>query len=609
MLQLPKPRRKPAARQTFRAGLWGDDHPDFQCIDATLASDHHARWLRTVVAHLDLTAFRLSYAGYGSLAYPVELLIAFVLFLYSQGVLTPAAWARRAGCDDECKWLLRGLRPSRSQLYTFRDRVEPFLDDWHKQLIAWAVLEGITKATRGSLDGTFVAALASRFQLMSVRRVDRRLLLLQLLVGLEGEHAANGDLAVLLAPAPALLGPLWLLFFVLLYVGCTPPLELVQMLLSLLALRELLNLEEGKPWQLPVWVPPTPVGRKRVLVRYENAQQRLEQRLAPLLEKKKLSKKDEQTIKHLKVSLTDPDAALGWDKLGTFRPLYNVPLVQATDTNLTLAWDVVAQSNDEGLVIPMMEKTKEQLGHYLNEMLVDGAFVSVGEVVWCESKGIIPYSPPKKAEKAKEEVLKAESEKSEKTNKSNTEDEKRDSGKEDQSQPSNGPAKKQEKLPKEAFRYDSEEEVYYCPQGKRLPEFSRTTVKRQNGIELPMIVHRASGEDCQACPQKHNCTSNPKKGRVVKRYEGEEALDRLEQRMQEPANQEVYKLRKRSVELGYADLKQHRGLRVFRSFGRKRARAQAGLVILASNGLKIMRALQRRETAQPPPSTQEKQSA
>ena len=116
-----------------------------------------------------------------------------------------------------------------------------------------------------------------------------------------------------------------------------------------------------------------------------------------------------------------------------------------------------------------------------------------------------------------------------------------------------------------------------------------------------MIVHRASAKDCQGCPQQKECTSNPKKGRVVKRYEGEEALERLEQRMAEPAAQQVYKLRCRSVELGYADLKQHRGLRVFRCFGRKRARAQAGLVILASNGLKLMRILQQRQQSPPPP--------
>src|SRR5438105_7877596 len=104
MLSLPKPPRKHAARAAFRAPLWDDDHPAFRRIDPTLPSDHHARWLVRVVAQLDLTAFRLSYAGYGSRAYPVERLLAFVLFLYAKGLLAPAEWARQARYDDQCKW-------------------------------------------------------------------------------------------------------------------------------------------------------------------------------------------------------------------------------------------------------------------------------------------------------------------------------------------------------------------------------------------------------------------------------------------------------------------------------------------------------------------------
>ena len=78
--------------------------------------------------------------------------------------------------------------------------------------------------------------------------------------------------------------------------------------------------------------------------------------------------------------------------------------------------------------------------------------------------------------------------------------------------------------------------------------------------------------------------------------------------MQEPASQEAYRQRSQSVELGYADLKEHRGLRVFRCFGRSRVRSQAGLVILASNGLKILQALRSRPRADQPSPAPEKQA-
>jgi hypothetical protein len=179
MLPLARPRRKRSARDPFLTPPWDDEHPALRRIAATLPEDHHARWLARAVAELDLTAFRLSYAGYGSRAYPVERLLAFVLFLYSQGLLPPAQWHRGARYDDQCKWPWRGLQPSRAQPYASRDCAEPFLDDWHKQLIAWAVAEGVTAAAPGSLDGTAVAAPASRHPLLSPGRVDRRLLLLR----------------------------------------------------------------------------------------------------------------------------------------------------------------------------------------------------------------------------------------------------------------------------------------------------------------------------------------------------------------------------------------------------------------------------------------------
>ena len=618
MLAVQKPRRKRSSRNPFLAPLWDDEHPAFRRIDATLPADHHARWLVRVVSHLDLTALRLCYAGYGSLAYPVELLLAFVLFVYSKGILSPAQWARQARYDDQCKWLLRGLQPSRSLLYTFRDRTEPFVVAWHKQLLAWAVLEGLTSAKRGSLDGSFVAALASRHQLLSVRRVDRRLLLLRLLVWLE-DAAEQADLAARLADLPDLLLGCALLWLALLGSGVVVP-RLEETLVGLLALVELLNPEETLHWplRLPAWVPQSAAGRHRVLQRYEHAQQRLTHKLLPYQDKKKLSKKDQQTIKNLKVSLSDPDAALGFDKVGTFRPLYNLLLMQDTETPLTLAWDLQGSNHDQGTLKPMVEKTKEQVGHYPEKVLVDGVFVTVGEVDWCEKQGIVLYAPPGKEEAggpqgpAKEETGPAKEAAKEP---GPAKEETGLAGPAKEAAKEAGPAKGQQQskpaqLPKEQFRYVGQEKAYYCPQGKRLPELRRHTVKRKNGLELTVLVHQASGQDCQACPQRQGCTSNPAKGRVVKRYEGEEAVERLRQRMKEPASRQIYKLRKQSVELGYADLKEHRGLRIFRCFGEKRARAQAGLVILASDGLKLVHALQRRQQApQPPPSPAAKHPA
>jgi transposase len=635
MLPLHTPRHKPSPRDPFRAAEWDDNHPEFRRIDSLLPADHQARWLATVVSGLDLTPLRLSYANRGSLAYLPQLLLPFVLFMYAKAILSPAQWLTHVTYDDQAKWLLRGLRPSRSQLYTFRDRLEPYLDDWHAQIVAWAVYEKLTTAQRGSLDGTLIAALASRHRLLGCRGVDQRLLLLRLLVWFD-TNQLQCNLETFLDDFAA-----WLLSSVegrpLPPATPKPPsAAALQTLLGLLG--PVLDGQVLLPERLPAWVPASVAGRKRVLERYVKAQQRLTQRLGPYQQKKKLSKKDKEAMKRMKVSLTDPEAALGWDKVGTYRPLYNLVLVQATDAPLTLAWEVLSCNNDQGLIETMMEETKKRVGHYLKELLVDGGFLNVTDVVWCEKEGIVIYAPPAKLEAAKAAAAKAAAAKAAaarveaaKAAAARVEAAKAAAAKAAaatvaaatvaaaqakkvgaeavKAEKEKGGAKKEEQLPKSAFRYESAEQVYYCPQGKRLAPVSRTTEKRKSGLELPVITYRAAPKDCQACAEQARCTRNPKKGRVVKRYEGEEALERLEQRMAEPAAQQVYKLRCQTVELGNADLKEHRGLRVFRCFGKKRARTQAGLVIIASNGLKIMHALQRRQAAQPQPSPQEKPTA
>src|SRR5207248_1872463 len=146
-----------------------------------------------------------------------------------------------------------------------------------------------------------------------------------------------------------------------------------------------------------------------------------------------------------------------------------------------------------GLLKPMMEKAKQQVGHYPKEALVDGAFVTAGEAAWCEQEGIVLYAPPsqQEADKLQEPAQGAAGEP-------------RGQAK--------GKASKPKQLPKGQFRYVEAERAYYCPQGKRLPQVRQDTQKRTNGLELTVLVHQASGQDCQGCPRQPGCTRNPKKG-------------------------------------------------------------------------------------------------
>jgi hypothetical protein len=53
----------------------------------------------------------------------------------------------------------------------------------------------------------------------------------------------------------------------------------------------------------------------------------------------------------------------------------------------------------------------------------------------------------------------------------------------------------------------------------------------------------------------------------------------------------LYRLRGQTVELGFADFKQHRSMRQFSGRGRYRAQRQVGLTVLAHNLLVVHRAI------------------
>jgi hypothetical protein len=65
--------------------------------------------------------------------------------------------------------------------------------------------------------------------------------------------------------------------------------------------------------------------------------------------------------------------------------------------------------------------------------------------------------------------------------------------------------------------------------------------------------------------------------------EHEDLLDELRARMGTAEAKALYRLRRQTVELRYADLKQHRQLRHFNHYGPRRARSQIGAAVLAYN--------------------------
>lgn len=103
-----------------------------------------------------------------------------------------------------------------------------------------------------------------------------------------------------------------------------------------------------------------------------------------------------------RASTTDPDARTMKMGDGGFRPAYNVEMATDTASGIILNMDVTNQGSDAGLMKPMMDEIKENLGKAPDELLTDGGFSTKEDIEATEQGGTTVYTPVKEEKKQKE---------------------------------------------------------------------------------------------------------------------------------------------------------------------------------------------------------------
>jgi len=303
----------------------------------------------------------------------------------------------------------------------------------------------------------------------------------------------------------------------------------------------------------PGWLAGTPSGLRLQKQRYEHAAEVLRQRREANARRRSSKRKPTEKIL---VSAADPEAALARDKENVFRPLYTVQLLRDLDSPLIFSHEVLAQNNDQSVLEPLIERMTDNMDCKPQEVLVDAGYVSMRHLQFCELAGITLYGP------CQENDFSVYNDKKPQHNQFTA-------------------------LPKSAFTWLEEEQTFQCPEGHRLRFATQTTQPRaDHTIRLSLYV--CPPQHCQICPRQPACTSTPEKGRTVSRLENEELLDALRQRMQTVQAKELYKQRSRTVELNFADMKEHRGLRRFHCRGLQRVRTGIGVLVLAHNLLHVV---------------------
>jgi len=299
-----------------------------------LEHDHRARIVDAFVDGLDQTILEETYLGVGSLAHPPDLVLKIVLYEFVEGRLSPSQWHRDLKTSDALRWLGQGIRPSRSALYTFRDRLADPVFALHAQAVRQAIEEKLTTAHRGVLDGTSIRARASRHQLFNEEKITKRL----------------EELSAAVARDAA-----------------------------------------GQPLESqPAWMATTPAGRQRQLEKFQQAAAAL----ATRLDKNQKRPKDKRLpTKHVRISPNDPEAPLGRDKEKVFCPFYTAEFVVAPESLLILSFDVFAQTTDAGTLAPMLDRTEEVTGRMLDQIDTDAGYASLLDLQSCQERGVQLVAP------------------------------------------------------------------------------------------------------------------------------------------------------------------------------------------------------------------------
>ena len=156
--------RRPGKRAEIRCAAppWNERSDEWQIRDRQVPADHPARAVVEAMKHLNLTPLFDLYFGTGSPPTRPDLMLAIVLIEIRLGRPQPCQWFCDTRENMVIQWAGFGIRPSRTCWYDFADRIAPLLEQWNAAVLQFARQRGVTQAERMALDGTAVAANASR---------------------------------------------------------------------------------------------------------------------------------------------------------------------------------------------------------------------------------------------------------------------------------------------------------------------------------------------------------------------------------------------------------------------------------------------------------------
>ena len=264
---------------------------------------------------------------------------------------------------------------------------------------------------------------------------------------------------------------------------------------------------------------------------------RLKEKIAGLRQQMQALKVMEQRVQDApdqQVSLTDPDArSMATSGKGTATVGYNVQIAVDAEHHLIVAHEVINQGYDRHQLAPMALKAQQATGCEQVTALADRGYFSGDQVLSCEGTGVAPIVP---------KVLTSS-------------------------------GTKRGLFARQDFIYDAEHDHYTCPAGAKLTKIHR---RADHTEDFDRYRHLSA---CFTCPLRPRCT--PTKRRIIKRWENEVVLDRMQDRIDRMP--EAMGVRRQTVEHPFGTLKAWMGATHFLTRTLDKVRTEMSLHVLAYN--------------------------
>jgi transposase len=266
------------------------------------------------------------------------------------------------------------------------------------------------------------------------------------------------------------------------------------------------------------------------------------------LEKIKAAKKKLEEEKLEKINVTDNDAKIMKHKDGSLKPSYNGQIAVDDKEQVIVAADLVTDTNDLNQVDPMIQLIWATMGYRPTILLADAGYFSYDNIDLLNQIGTDSYIP--------DNFFKVEE------------------------------RGKSKYFMKSMFRFDKENDCYFCPAGITMP--FKWIQKRDDEPDLRQYI----GDHCSICVLKNACTKANK--RIISRDPREHLMEDMRKKLRTEEGKELYQERMSTVEPVFGQMKQNRGFTEFLLRGENKAKVEFLIMCTVHNIEKIAGFLKRK---------------